>query len=52
MSAVETMDAPAGGGLVPAGVPVVSGRVHLGRLPRTGSSTSSRPSSSRPETEP
>jgi hypothetical protein len=32
MSAVEMMDTPAGGGLVPAGVPVVSGRVHLGRL--------------------
>ncbi len=32
MSAVETMDAPAGAGLVPVGVPVVSGRVHLGRL--------------------
>lgn len=32
MSAVETMDTPASGGLVPVGVPVVSGRVHLGRL--------------------
>ena len=33
MSAVETMEVPADvGGLVPAGVPVVSGRVHLGRL--------------------
>jgi hypothetical protein len=32
MSAVESMDAPAEGGLVPAGAPVISGRVHLGRL--------------------
>ena len=32
MSAVETMGTPAVGGLVPVGVPVVSGRVHLGRL--------------------
>lgn len=32
MSAVEAVEAPAGGGLVPVGVPVVSGRVHLGRL--------------------
>ena len=32
MSAVEAVEAPAGGGLVPVGMPVVSGRVHLGRL--------------------
>jgi hypothetical protein len=33
MSAVETIGEPLGaGGLVPAGSPVVSGRVHLGRL--------------------
>lgn len=32
MSAVETVDAPASAGLVPVGVPVVSGRVHLRRL--------------------
>ena len=32
MSAVETIGTPGLGGLVPAGSPVVSGRVHLGRL--------------------
>jgi len=33
LSAVETMGAPLGpGGLVPAGSPVASGRVHLGRM--------------------
>jgi len=32
MSAVETIETPGLGGLVPAGSPVVAGRVHLGRL--------------------